>query len=228
MKGKGVSGEGKGKNLSFEIKTKASVTGVTPAAQLHEVKREHQDTKGCSVGSALGINYQPRRKRPQNSLQSQLRGCSTPSPGGAAEGNNAQSCSSQSPGQAPAPFLLPATPDSDTWDLPRGFSWGFSRAGSREAALAVENLGLQQPWVWGVSSIPHFWAVFLGAAGARADPTGMLFLILISSLQELQDRQPWLPVTLAQFFGLPLWTKGTHRGEKSCSSGSGKEGLMPG
>lgn len=41
--------QGKGKNLSFEIKTKAAVTGVTPATQLHEVKREHQDTKGCSV-----------------------------------------------------------------------------------------------------------------------------------------------------------------------------------
>lgn len=148
----------------------------------------------------------------------------TPPWAGQLEGNNAQSCSSQSPGQAPAPFLLPATSDSDTWGLPRGFSWGFSWAGSREAALAVKNRGLQQPWVWGVFSIPHFWAVFLGAAGARADPTGMLFLILISPLQEFQDRQPWLPVTLAQFLVCPFGQRGHTKGRKAAAVAQGMKG----
>lgn len=159
------------------------MTGVTPGTQLHEVKREHQDSKGCSVGSGLGINSQPRRKRPQNSLQSQLRGCSTPSPGWAAGGE--QHPELQLPKPHPAPALLPVTAGT----TPES----FSQPGSREAALAVRNLGQLQPWLWAGSSIPHFWAVFLGAARARADPMGMLLLILLSSLQELQDRQPWLP-----------------------------------
>lgn len=191
--------QGKRKNLSLEIKTKASVTGVTAGAQLHEVKREHQDTKGCSVDSGLGINSQPRRKRPQNSFQAQLRGCSTPSLDWAAGGEQRPELQlpkarpSPRPAPAPAPFLLPAASDSDSWDLPRGLPREFSWAGSREDAQAVKNLGLLQPWVWGVSSIPQVWAVFLGAARARADSMGLLFLTLISSLQELQDRQPWFP-----------------------------------
>lgn len=203
--------QGKGKNLSFEIKTKASVTGVTPATQLPEVKREHQDTKGCSVGSGLGINSQPRRKRSQNSFQSQLRGCSTPLDWAAA-GEQHPELPKPRPGPAlPQPHSccqqsLTATPGT----FPEAFSGWFQGSCS-----GITNLGLQQPWVWGVSFIPHFWAVFLGVAAARADPTGMLLLILICSLQELQDRQPWLPVTLAQFFwSVPLDKGDTEKGEK--------------
>lgn len=224
IQGKGsIRGGKREKNLSFEIKTKASVTDVTPATQLHEVKREHQDTKGCSVGSALGMNSQPRRKRPHNSLQSQLRGCSNPSLGWELEGSNAQSCSSQRPGQAPALFLLPATSDSDTWGLPRGFLGDFP-------GLVPGKL-LWQSRI-GVCSSPgcgeHFPSLTSGQFSlVQLEPgliLGMLFLILISPLQELQDRQPWLPVTLAQFLVCPFGQRGHTKGRKAAAVAQGMKG----
>lgn len=150
---------------------------------------------------------------------------------GQLEGNHTQSCSSHSSGQAPAlpqPCSCCQQPLSGTWDLP----WGCPWAGSRQAALAVRILCVLQPWVWGVSSIPHFWVVFCGAGGARADPMGMLLpnpYLFLAGAPGQAALVPWqLTVTLARFFGLSLWTKGTQRGEESCSSGSGNEGLMPG
>lgn len=161
------------------------------------------------MGSGLGINSQPRRKDPKIPFNPSSEAAPPPWTG-QLERNNTQS--SQSPGQAlPQPCSccqqsLTATPGT----FPEAFPGWFQGSCS-----GITNLGLQQPWVWGVSFIPHFWAVFLGVAAARADPTGMLLLILICSLQELQDRQPWLPVTLAQFFwSVPLDKGDTEKGEK--------------
>lgn len=188
--------QGKGKNLSFEIKTKASVTGVTAGTQLYEVRGNTRIPKAAVWALVWALTPSQGGKDPKipfNPAQRLLH----PLPGlGSWRRTTARAAAPKarpSPCPAPAPFLLPAASDSDSWDLPRGLSWEFSRAGSREDAQAVKNLDLLQPRVWGMSSIPHVWAVFLGAARTRADPMGILFLILTSSLQELQDRQPWFP-----------------------------------
>lgn len=82
--------------------------------------------------------------------------------------------------------------------------------------------------MWGVSSSPHFWAVFLGAARARADPTGMLFPnpdLFLAGAPGQAALVPWqLTVTLAQFFGLSLWTKGHREGRKAAAVAQGMKG----
>lgn len=118
-------------------------------------------------------------------------------------------------GQArPSPFLLPAASDRDPWHLPRGlsweFSWEFSRAGSREAAQAVGNLGLQQPWVWGVSS-----SLTSGQFSLVQPEPGLILWgcsypdLLPAALLPWQLMAPW-----HSFWSVPLDKGDTQRGEK--------------
>lgn len=206
------------------------MTGVTPGTQLHEVKRDHQDTKGCSVGSGLGINSQ---KRSQNSFQAQLRGCSTPSLGWAAGGE-------QRPELEPRPSPCPGLPQPRSCcqqpltgtpgTFPEAFPGSFPRL--------VPGKLLWQSRIW-VCSSPGCGRVHpsrLGSSPWCSQSQGRSYGDVVPNPHLLPAGAPgqaalvpWqLTGTLAQGFGLSLWTKGTHRGVKSCSSGSGNGGLMPG
>lgn len=178
------------------------------------------------MGSGLGINSQSRRKRPKNSLQSQLRGCSTPPWAGQLEGNNAQSCSSQSSGQAPA---LPQ-PQPQPWSCcqqsltvtPETFLGAFPEC---FPGLVPGKL-LWQSGSGSAASPGHGECppALISEQFSSVQPEpglilwGCCSLILICSLQELQGRQPWFPGSSLRpwhsFLVCPFGQRDTERGEK--------------
>lgn len=101
--------QGKGKNLSFEIKTKASVTGVTAGTQLYEVRGNTRIPKAAVWALVWALTPSQGGKDPKIPFKPSSEAAPPPPRAGQLEGNNGQSCSSQ--GQAkplPCPSPVPA------------------------------------------------------------------------------------------------------------------------
>lgn len=196
------------------------------------------------MGSCFGINSQPKRKRPKTSLQAQITaGAALPHLAHhlLARRNKAQR--GKPPKLRPSPraaFTCPSSESSSfchqlsdnvTWDLPKSFSWSSSRGAA--AASCVLCCGSRET----------------GSPEALGAGVGSVFPSLVSGefsfvqpeqrlkVQSLEERRRSLslhyssPRSLAArcdlgtvFWSFPL---ATHKGEKSCSDGSGNEALMP-
>lgn len=197
--GKGISEEGKGKNLGFEIKTKASVTDRchSPGTQLHEVRgntRLPQIAVWALVWALIPSQGREDPKIPFNPSSE----VAPPLPGWAAGGE--QRLELQLPKLRPSPHpaqpqpcsccqqplpVAPGPSQGPSLGLSLGWLQGSCHGSQESVSLAALGVGsvLQ----------PSFLGVFLGAAGATADPLGCCSLILTSSLQEPQGRQPPFP-----------------------------------